>query len=355
MALPFTDNFNDGDLTNWTTLTSSDAWTNPGTVAQCNISGALACMYVSSESPSADQYAQAVLAQDIESVDATFGCGVAVRCSTSAKTCYLAYCNTVASGEVCLAKYVAGTRTEITSDNTGATPALGDVLRLEVEGTALRVYLNGNLRISTTDASIATGNFGIAGTVFNDFPIGVDDFEGGNLVTTAFYFSNPVIGGGSAGTLALTAPTASTSTTGWIVGTTVANRYSRQTYNSEIAAANFTSTAQPSGAPTGSAQDCWRLSTATSLLFSSGTWYSSLSVIAVTSGGIQDGRARFRLWRSANADGTSATELTQGTMIGTTVTNLSTTVAQSSSASTFIAASNLTSEFLFAQVAWETL
>jgi hypothetical protein len=42
-------------------------------------------------------------------------------------------------------------------------------------------------------------------------------------------------------------------------------------------------------------------------------------------------------------------------MIGTTVTNLSTTVAQSSSASTFMAASNLTSEFLFAQVAWETL
>jgi hypothetical protein len=355
MALPFTDNFNDGDLTNWTTLTSSDAWTNPGTVAQCNVSGNFAAMYVSSEAPSADQYAQAVIAQDIESVDNVSGCGVAVRCSTSAKTAYFAYCNTVAGGEVCLAKIVAGARTEIDSDDTGATPAVGDTLRLEAEGTALRVYLNGVLRVSATDPDITTGQFGIAGSIFNDFPIGVDDFEGGNLVTTALYFSNPVIGGGSAGTLAIAAPTASTSTTGWVVGTTVANRYSRMTYNSEIPAANFTSTAQPSGAPTGSAQDCWRLSAVTSLLYSAGTWYSSVSAIAVTSGGVQDGRARFRIWRSTNADGTSATELTQGTMIGSLVTNLSTTVAQSSSASTLIAASNLTNEFLFVQVAWETL
>lgn len=169
------------------------------------------------------------------------------------------------------------------------------------------------------------------------------------------YTDNPVQGGSSAGLLNLSAPTASTSTTGWTVGTTAANRYSRITYNAEITATNFTATAQPSGAPTGSAQDCFRTSAATTGQFSAGTWYSSISVLAVSSGGVQDGRALFRIWRSANADGTSATELTQGAMIGSVVTDLSTTAAQSSSASTQIGTSNLTNEFLFMQVAWETL
>ena len=60
-------------------------------------------------------------------------------------------------------------------------------------------------------------------------------------------------------------------------------------------------------------------------------------------------------WRSANADGTSATEVTAGTMIGTTVTNVTTTVAQSSSASTQVGAFSLANEYLFWQLAWETV
>lgn len=170
-----------------------------------------------------------------------------------------------------------------------------------------------------------------------------------------FYLNNPVQGGSNAGLLDVTAPTASTSTTGWTVGATAVNQYSRVTYNSEIASAGFTSTAQPSGIPVNLGEDCYRLSGVTTGQFSAGTWYSSLSVLAVSSGGIQHGRGRFRVWRSANADGTSGTELTQGTMIGSQVTELNTSVAQSSSASTLIGASNLTNEFLFYQAAWETL
>lgn len=131
--------------------------------------------------------------------------------------------------------------------------------------------------------------------------------------------------------------------------------YSRQTYNAEVGAANFTSTAQPSGEPIGSAQDTWRLSAATTGIFSAGTWYSAVSVIAVSAGGIQDGRARFRIWKSANADGSSAIELTQGTMIGSNVSGVNTSAAQSSSASSFLAASNFTNEYLFLQIAWEVL
>ena len=133
--------------------------------------------------------------------------------------------------------------------------------------------------------------------------------------------------------------------------------FSRQTYSAEVGSGNFTSTAQPSGAPISVAgelaEDCWRLSAATTGDFSAGTWYSSLSVIGVTSGGDQEGRGRFRVWRSANADGTSATEVTAGAMSGNTLADLSTTVAQSSSASTQIGAFSLANEYLFLQTAWE--
>lgn len=168
------------------------------------------------------------------------------------------------------------------------------------------------------------------------------------------FLNNPVQSGSNAGLLDLTQPAASTSTTGWTVGTTALGNHSRMTYNTEKAASTFQgATPEPSGAPLGSAQDCWRLSGITTGQFSLGTWFSAVSLLAVTNGGTQDGNARFRIWRSSNADGTGATELTAGTMIGTVVTNLSTTVAQTSSASTRIAASNLTNEYVFLQCAWE--
>jgi hypothetical protein len=167
------------------------------------------------------------------------------------------------------------------------------------------------------------------------------------------FCSNPVQAGSNAGLLTLTQPGASTSTTGWTCGKVAPTVYSRMTYNAEKASTSFGATAQPSGAPEGSAQDCWRVSDATTGNFSAGTWYSSLSCIAVTNGGAMDGRARFRLWRSANADGTAATEIAAGTMRGTQITNLGATVAQSSSASTQVAAFSLSNEYLFMQCAWE--
>jgi hypothetical protein len=48
-----------------------------------------------------------------------------------------------------------------------------------------------------------------------------------------------------------------------------------------------------------------------------------------------------------------ATDLVPGTFVGTTVTNLSTTVAQSSAASVFVPTFTLVNEYLFLQAAWE--
>jgi hypothetical protein len=172
------------------------------------------------------------------------------------------------------------------------------------------------------------------------------------------FFNNPIQSGSSSGLLDLTQPATSTSTTGWTVGTDVANQYSRMSYNQKLPATNFSALVQPLGTLVGTAghfaEDAWRLSAATTGNFSAGTWYSSLSVIAVTNASGQSGRARWRLWRSSRVSGGASVELTQGHMIGSVVTNLLTTVAQSSSASTQIGAFSLNNEFLFAQLAWQT-
>ncbi len=177
------------------------------------------------------------------------------------------------------------------------------------------------------------------------------------MAELTLYANNPLQSGSSAGLLDPTAPTASTSTTGWTVNSVGVGRYSLMTFGTEIPSTGLTATAQPSGAPITTAgkvaEDCWRTSAVTSGIISAGTFLSAISVIAVSSGGNQDGRMRCRLWYSANADGSSAVELTKGTMVGTIVTNLTTTVAQSSSASTALSRSTLTDAYLFWQVAWE--
>lgn len=166
------------------------------------------------------------------------------------------------------------------------------------------------------------------------------------------YCADPTVTGGNAGTLTTTQPAATTSATGWTIGTTAAGNFSRQTYNTEVPTTNFTATSQPSGSPVGSGQDCWRYGPLTGQ-FSQGTWYSTLSVIGVTASGA-NGRARYRIWRSHNADGTNATEVTQGMAVATGVTNLQTTVAQSSSVSFPVNAFPIAGEYLFLQVGWET-
>lgn len=300
-----------------------------------------------------DHFAEAALSAVAAVANARIG--VAVRCATDASANYYGLYYDHDAGETYLFKVVAGAWTQLGASFTAGL-SVGDTLRLDVTGTTLTYLLNGVSQGTRSDSDLSSGSPGVAGKGLTTGHR-LDDWlsTDANPSTTTFYLNNPVQGGSSAGLLDMSAPTASTSTTGWTVGTTAATRYSRVTYNAEVGSANFTVTAQPSGAPSTSAQDCYRLSAITSGSFSAGTWYSSISVIAVSSGGVQDGRARFRLWRSANADGSSPTEITQGTMIGSRTTNLSASVAQTSSASTQISAVTLTDEYLLMQIAWETL
>src|SRR2546427_3148722 len=179
-----------------------------------------------------------------------------------------------------------------------------------------------------------------------------------------FFLNNPIQSGSSAGLLDTTAPPASTSTTGFTPGT-ISTTFSFATmqYNLEEGSAYFTGggPGAPVGPPTQSAHsfaiDCWRTNSVYTGVFSAGTWYSSASVISVTAGLSGAGNLRWRIWRSSSFSGASATEITKfsnnSCLIGSTFTNLTTTVAQSSSASTQVASFSVSGEYLFLSTAYQ--
>jgi len=150
-----------------------------------------------------------------------------------------------------------------------------------------------------------------------------------------------------------TPPTAATISTGWTVGTQAVGQSSSMAAQTERARATFTATEQPSDAPSGVLGDCFRTSTRLTGDFAAGVFSLALPVIAVTSGGDQDGRARLRIWRSRFPDGAAAHEITSAIQFGTGVTNLSTALQQISTVSVTLAAFALAREFLFFQIAWE--
>lgn len=116
----------------------------------------------------ADQYSQIeIITQTV--VGDRIGC--CVRASSG--NLYLGGSNT---SNVGMEKIVANSFSDIGS--TGAAAALNDTLRLEAQGTAIRVYKNGVLHISTTDSSHATGSAGVFGSA-GDINPQLDDWEGG--------------------------------------------------------------------------------------------------------------------------------------------------------------------------------
>jgi hypothetical protein len=64
---------------------------------------------------------------------------------------------------------------------------LSDVLRIEAEGTTIRVLFNGSEVISATDSGIASGNAGLQ--VFGD-AVSADNWEGGSLAASIIFGSS---------------------------------------------------------------------------------------------------------------------------------------------------------------------
>lgn len=160
------------------------------------------------------------------------------------------------------------------------------------------------------------------------------------------FFKDAVAPSSTHGQLTETDPNVNSVTgTGWTGDT--ATGYSLQIYGTKRASSTFGATALPNASPV--LTDCWRSLNTYSGTFAAGTWALGVTLSSAVNNG-QTAAARFRVWRSANADGSGATEITSGAVEGTAVAvdsgnNLSTVTTGS------LAAATLTNEYLFLQIA----
>ena len=182
MALPKLDNFNRTSLgAGWTQRRSfdGDVVITTSTHVQGGFPDAQATW--DDDTFPDNQYAQATLAA-WGGVFAQWA-GPVVRMTGSKPTAtdtrsfyaYEAYDGGGAS-EHRIRKVVSGTQTVIWSAAHAAF-ANTDLLRIEVEGTTIRAYLNGVLQRTETDSSLTSGQAGVS----SGSDVGLDDFEAGAL------------------------------------------------------------------------------------------------------------------------------------------------------------------------------
>ena len=169
------DDFNRADNAslgaNWTAVIGTNPYDVFSNTARCNGASAENASIYTPFTPSNDQWAEATVAA--QSNDAYIG--PIVRGSTN--NYYIFYGD---PNNRAIYRLVSGTATNLASSASGF--AINDVLRLEVEGTTLRAYINGSLWTSLTDSSLASGNAGI-GTWSNNNQGHLDNFTAANLST----------------------------------------------------------------------------------------------------------------------------------------------------------------------------
>lgn len=163
-----------------------------------------------------------------------------------------------------------------------------------------------------------------------------------------------------------------TSATGWTVAKLAANNYAN--LNNGLEFTTFSTTIVPNNtAPTvDNIYAATAIYTPPTLLnstdsistlyeyngsFPAGNWVFTFPMIAVTSGGVQDGAITMRVFRGVRSGNTFAgvTELTAAMLQGTTVTNLATTLAQNSVVTWAAPAFRLSREFLICKIGWRII
>jgi len=156
-----TDNFtraNAGNLgANWTNVAGTFAISS--NTAECtgtDGSSYGATAWNANSAPN-DQYAQITISGTAGSGQT----GPSVRMSTVADTFYYAL---ILGGSLYITKVVAGSGTNLVT--TTYSPTSGDVVYLSIVGTSLTLKVNGTTKLTTTDSSISSGSFGMAG-LFN--------------------------------------------------------------------------------------------------------------------------------------------------------------------------------------------
>lgn len=138
---------------------------------------------------------------------------------------------------------------------------------------------------------------------------------------------------------------------GWVVSTGSTN-HSEFQQGQERAASTFTGTTVPDGTLDTSLHDAFRTPAALTGNFAAGNWVAHFVVRAVTNGGAQGGRVRFRLIK-ADANGANAVEITSAQQLASQVTLISTSADSDSTLTFNPGAFSITNQYLFFQIAWE--
>lgn len=145
---------------NWTTGTSDGNMQRLTNYFTAAIDGVESSVYWNANTPSNDQYSQIRAA----ALGTNSGFAVWARKSTSAKTGYIVTPFTGTTGII--GKHVAGSFTNLKAG--GLSAATNDDIRIECEGTTIRARnITTATTDSTTDASIASGRWGMAATNTN--------------------------------------------------------------------------------------------------------------------------------------------------------------------------------------------
>ena len=172
------------------------------------------------------------------------------------------------------------------------------------------------------------------------------------MATKRWYLWNDTILGGGWQTLGDAPTGANTLPTGWVVGTGSTNHseFASGT-GGDRASSTFTGTTVPDGTLDTTLKDAFRVMDSITGTFASGNWTFQFAVVSTVQSGAADGQIVFRLIK-ANADGSSATEITSAQQSASVCTNvagtdINGTLTFNPGAITF------TNQYLFVQVAWK--
>ena len=175
-ALPAFENCDDasviGSHTTWTQQTNS---IETDGVGECkgNTPGDYNRAFDSGNTYANNQYCQFVLR-----AGSYPGCGVRMSGTGGSAQGYNILTSTTANSSR-IQEVTAGVEATIGPGGNGeVSPAIGDLVRFEAEGTTLRYYINGILQVSVTDASIASGR---AGIVIYSTTSRLDSWQAGDL------------------------------------------------------------------------------------------------------------------------------------------------------------------------------
>lgn len=197
MGVIATDNFNRANETplsgggNWSLSFGDNPWDLSGNVVVPRVIFNDCVMHYTAGTWPNDQYSKADLTVTA-TVGGDQGVGLTVRGTTAATTYYRAVADHAASGNVSIAKMVAGVHTTLVSGTFSWTD--GATWELRVQGTTLTFLCNGVTVLTTTDSSIASGTPGIA-LSSNVTSASIDNWEGGDFSSAAaslVYASKPL-------------------------------------------------------------------------------------------------------------------------------------------------------------------